>query len=126
MDPSAPAAQDVQTQTPADQTVSSVSTTQDNQQKVSSATDGQAQITSSQPAPATQPKPASAPPKKQQISISGGGIEEGASMILAENPDADEDDEDELQAAPQEKKNLGIMGQGADAVQDVDRAFATQ
>jgi hypothetical protein len=101
MDPSAPVAQDVQNQTKSDQSVPAVS---DNQQ----------QSTTTQPnQPAVQQ-----PLKKPQISISGGGIEEGASMIVADNPDADEDDEDELQVAPQEKKNLGVMGQGDAEEQD--------
>lgn len=74
---------------------------------------------------ATQPKPSAQKPKMQQISV-GGGIEEGASVMIAENPDADEDDEDELQVAPQEKKNLGVMGQGDSEEQDDKQQAAGQ
>lgn len=98
MDPSTSAAQDVSQQKQSDQ--SGVSP------NANVASGPQQQDSTAQPVPQQ--------PKKQQISITGGGgLEAGSGMVMAEDPDDDED-EDELQVAPQEKKNLGVMGQGGD------------
>jgi hypothetical protein len=107
MDPTAPAAQDVQKQTPAAQPAADASTVQAGQ---SQDTTGQQSVTQVKPAPTT--------PQKTQISVSGsGGLEAGSAVIVQEDAD-DDDDEKELQAAPQEKRNLGVMGQGEDDEQD--------
>lgn len=102
MDSSISAAQNMQPAQTSDQpenntqAPSGISLSQNSQQSAS-----QAQSASSVPQ-ATQ--------QKTQISV--GNVEEGATAIIAESPDADEDDEDELQVAPQETKN-SVIGQGA-------------
>src|SRR5487761_1456214 len=93
MDPSTPAAQDVQNQTPADQPVNQA------QQATSVPPDNTAQPASQPPLPKPQ-----AP--KHQISV--GNIEAGSSVV----EDGDEDDDDEeLMVSPQETKNRMVLGQ---------------
>ncbi len=118
MDPSAPAAQNVQDQTPAAQPVTDMSSDQNATQ--------QAGPNSNTPAPTQPVQPKPAPIQKTQISVSGsGGLESGSAVIAAEDPD-DDDDEDELQVAPQEKKNLGVMGQGSDDLQEDEQQIVSQ
>ena len=118
MDPSAPAAQDVQTQTTATQSGDAVVPAQTGKPNADLSSDDQSQASSTQ-----QKTPVQQPPKKQQISISGGGLEEGATVTIEDDSDAD--DEDELQVAPQEKKNLGVMGQGGDAEDQDEQQVAS-
>jgi len=110
MDTSVPAAQDVPNQTQSDQQAVSPS--------ANSASDDQAKVSPSQ-------TPVAQQPKKQQVSVSGGGgLEAGSGMVMAEDPD--DDDEAELQVAPQEKKNLGVMGQGGDDEQGDEQQIGSQ
>jgi hypothetical protein len=98
MDPSTSAVQGVQTQQTSDQPVNTAQASS----QVKPADDGQSSVQTPQ-----QVKPA-----QQKTQISVGNVEEGASAFVVESPDADEDDEDELQVAPQETKN-SVVGQGA-------------
>lgn len=88
MDTSTSSASDVQTQQSSDDQVVNPS------QQIS-------QVPSS---PQQKPQPKAS----TMISV---GAEAGGGMMVQENPDADDEDEDEL-VAPQETKNLGVMGQG--------------
>ena len=117
MDTSVPAAKDAQNQTPTDQTADPVSSALGTSPQVSPVSGNKSDDTSSQVKPA---------PSKQQISISGGGgLEAGSAMIMAEDPDDDDEDE-ALQVAPQEKKNLGIMGQGDEEEQGDEQQIVGQ
>lgn len=123
MDQSAPAAQDVQTQTTATQSGDAAVPAQTAKSNADLSSDDQSQSLPTQQ-PAAQKIPTQQPPKKQQISISGGGLEEGASVMIEDDSDAD-DEEDEIQVAPQEKKNLGVMGQGGDAEEQDEQQVAS-
>jgi hypothetical protein len=117
MDTSAPAAKDAHDQTAKDQPVDPASSAQSMPSKVSTASGSQSDDTSAQVKPA---------PSKQQISISGGGgLEAGSAMLVTEDPDDDDEDE-ALQVAPQEKKNLGVMGQGDTEEQDDEQQIVGQ
>jgi hypothetical protein len=115
MDPSTQAAQDVQNQQPANQSV-----------------DQGQQSTTTQPASVASIAQNGLPAKnptahKTQISISGGGVEAeaGGAMVMQEDPDADNEEEEALKVAPQEKKTQVVMSVAGDE-QDEDQQSASQ
>ncbi len=94
MDPSTPTAQDVQSQSSSDQPVSPT-----------------------QQSPSVQlPQPVQTPPKTQ-VTISSGNKEGQPSMMVAESPDGDE--EDEVKSAPQETKTQVVGQQGGGIEEEV-------